>query len=85
MNSCPQRADGVKLEEVADGFIVHQPAEERVHYLNHTAAMILEMCNGQVSVREMAAALQGMYDLAEMPTHEVEQCLHELRKQGLVT
>lgn len=85
MNACPQRAGDAKLEEVADGFIVHQPDQERVHYLNHTAAMILEMCNGQITAAEMAQALQEMYDLPEVPTQEVDQCLRDLRKQGLVT
>ncbi len=85
MNTCPRRTDGVKLEEVADGFIVHQPDQERVHYLNHTAAMILEMCNGEITAAEMAEALRGLYDLPEMPTQEVDQCLCDLRKQGLVT
>jgi len=84
MNSCPKRIDGVTLEEVADGFIVHQPEKERVHYLNHTAAMILEMCNGRITTGEIAQALQEIYALSEVPTQEVDQCLLDLRKQGLV-
>ena len=56
----------MKLQEVADGFIVHQPDQERVHDLDYIAAMILLMCNGEDPLRpKMAEALRGLYDLPE--------------------
>jgi Coenzyme PQQ synthesis protein D (PqqD) len=85
MNECPRRLNGVKLEPVADGFIVHLPEKEQVHYLNNTAAIILELCDGQLSAGQIAAALQELYDLPEPPVAEVGECLETLRKQVLVT
>jgi hypothetical protein len=85
MRNGPRRVDGVRVEEAADGFIVYQPEQEKVHYLNHTAAIVLELCSGEVTVREMAEALRQMYDLPETPLREVERCLDDLRKQGLVS
>jgi hypothetical protein len=84
MREHPRRQDGVQLEEVADGFLIHQPEKKRVHYLNRTAALVLEMCDGETGKTEMAAALKELFDLTDPPLSEVEECLDSLRKQGLV-
>jgi hypothetical protein len=85
LNERPQRVNGVKPEEVADGFMVHQPEKEKVHYLNHTATIILELCDGTSDLPQIAAALQELYDLSEPPLKEVGECVAMLRKEGLVT
>jgi hypothetical protein len=81
---CPQRAEGVEVTKVADGYIVYQPDRERVHYLNQTAAVILELCEGTVQAQEIVAFLQGAFDLPEAPTAEVAECLTKLFAEGLL-
>ena len=49
----PRRAEGIEVNEVADGYIVYQASRDRVHYLNHTAVLVLEMCNGRVSAGQI--------------------------------
>jgi hypothetical protein len=80
----PKQVDDLDVNEVADGYIVYQPARDRVHYLNHTAVLVLEMCTGQVTAGEIPGLLKNAYDLAEPPTAEVAECLTKLLDEGLV-
>lgn len=82
--SAPLRAAGVEIEPVADGYVVFHRARHRVHYLNHTGALVLELCTGENEPQDIALSLQRSYDLPEPPAAEVQSCLEHLRKEGLV-
>jgi hypothetical protein len=84
MAELPKLVSGVEINKVADGYIVYQPSRDRVHYLNHTATIVLELCNGQNSSTEIAGLLQSAYDLPQAPEAEVATCLQQLRSEGLV-
>jgi hypothetical protein len=84
MTELPKLVAGVEINKVADGYIVYQPARDRVHYLNHTATIVLELCNGENSPSEIAGLLQSAYDLAASPEAEVTACLQQLRAEELV-
>ncbi len=81
----PERAPGLEVNEVADGFIVHQPDRARVHYLNNTAAIVMELCNGRNAEADLPRLLQLAYELSAPPATEVEECLKTLRREGLIT
>lgn len=85
MRERPLRADGIELEEVADGYLAVDHRNERVHYLNHTAAMVLELCSGEREVEEIARVLQRTYDLGRPPYEDVSACLGELVAADLVS
>lgn len=80
----PQRAAGIEINEVADGYVAYDPVNDRVHYLNHTAALILEFCTGENSDDEITHLLGAAYDLPEPPLIEVAECLAQLRDERLV-
>jgi hypothetical protein len=84
MSGPPTRAEGIEVHEVADGFVVYHAARDRVHYLNHTAALVLEFCTGQNPPQRIARLLQRAYDLPQPPGDEVAECLAQLRQEGLV-
>jgi coenzyme PQQ synthesis protein D (PqqD) len=84
MTELPKLVAGLEINKVADGYIVYQPARDRVHYLNHTATIVLELCNGQNSPSEIAGLLQSAYDLPAPPETEVAACLLQLRSEELV-
>lgn len=84
MGDYPKRADGIEVNEVADGYIVYQPSRDRVHYLNHTAALVLEFCNGRNRADDIPEILRSAYDLAEAPVAEVRECLSKLMQEELV-
>jgi hypothetical protein len=84
MSECFARADGIDVNVVADGYVVYDPARDRVHYLNHTAALILEFCTGENSQAEIVEMLQLAYELPEPPEDEVKDCIDLLRGEGLI-
>ena len=75
---------GLEINEVADGLVVYQDAGERVHYLNHTAAIVFELCTGENTESEIARLLGDAFDLDATPDAEVRRCLDSLREQGIV-
>ena len=64
--------------------VVYDTSTSRLHYLNPTAALILELCDGNRSTNELAQLLQDAYGLAEAPVDEVVNGLATLRKSGIV-
>lgn len=81
----PVRADGIDITTVSDGYVVYDADRDRVHYLNHTAALVLELCTGDTRADEMAGLLQAAYDLPDPPDAEARQCLEQLRREGLIS
>lgn len=84
VSALPSRIDGIDVVEVADGFVVYHPERDRVHFFNHTAAVVLELCDGTKSDADIISLTQRLYDLPEPPEAEVAQALTQLREEGLV-
>ena len=85
MSDLPSRVDEIDVLEMADGFVIYHAARERVHFVNHTAAIVLELCDGTKSDAEIATLVGRCYDLPQPPEAEVADCLTQLREEGLVT
>lgn len=83
-DALPRRADDLEINPVPDGYIVYQASRDRVHYLNHTAVLVLELCTGRVRAAEIPDLVKDAYDLAEAPVDEVAGCLDTLSAEGLV-
>lgn len=80
----PRLLDDVDFEPMDDGFVVHRRADDRVHYLNSTATLIMAMCDGTNSVSDIAARLRVEYQLDEDPLMDVQNVLSQLRDEGLL-
>jgi hypothetical protein len=80
----PVTAPDLEINAVADGYIVYQPDRDRVHYLNQTAALLLELCNGRNAEAELPELVRLAYELSAPPIEEVVGCLETLRKEGLI-
>jgi hypothetical protein len=85
MSELPSRVDEIDVVEVADGFVVYHPERDRVHFVNHTAAVVLELCDGTKSDAEIATLVQRCYELPDPPAVEVAECLAQFRGEGLVS
>ncbi len=83
MQHRPCKSDGLETDEVEDGFVVYQPDRARVHYLNPTANLILELCDGELTPAQIAELIAQAFDLAEPPMQEVEEALATLAAEGL--
>jgi hypothetical protein len=81
----PTIADGLDLNETDDGLIIYVPATDRVHYLNSTASVVLQLCDGSRSSAEIAAEVGELFQLAVAPVAETEDCLQRLGHEGLVS
>jgi hypothetical protein len=80
----PIVAQNVEINEVADGCIVYQPERDRVHYLNQTATIVLELCNGHNAEADLPELLRLAFDLPVPPVEEVAECLKALRAEGVI-
>jgi hypothetical protein len=85
MSQRPARTPDTEVDEVADGFVVYDPVKDRVHYLNHTAALVLELCTGENTEEQIVRLLQACYDLPEAPSEEIGECVAQLREEGLIS
>jgi hypothetical protein len=78
------RTAGCEVNHTPDGFVVYQAKEEKVHYLNPTAAMIYELCDARLNAPAIATYLQNAFSLPEPPMTEVTDCIDSLIAQGLI-
>jgi hypothetical protein len=83
-NLCPVRAADLEISEVTDGYVVSRPDEPRIHYLNPTAALILEACDGQTAAAQLAELVAAAFGLAQPPLEDVHRCLAALEHEGLL-
>jgi hypothetical protein len=79
-----KRIEGFDWKDVPDGYVVYDEGRETVHFLNLTAAAVLELCDGRRDLEAIAALLKEMFDLPSSPRADVETCLASLVSQGLV-
>jgi FkbM family methyltransferase len=80
----PRIADGLEVHELPDGLIVFQPRRNRVHQLNQTAAVVFDLCTGELTITQIVALAQEIYELADPLAAEVQGCLERLGGEGLV-
>lgn len=84
MGERPKVVEGLEISMVPDGSVVYDPGRDRVHYLNRTAALVLELCTGENDAAGIVHALQGAYDLDEPPEVETRACLDQLAREHLI-
>ena len=84
MTYYPKRINGLQINPVEDGFMIYQPERDRVHYLNHTAVLVLEFCNGRNLATGLANLVKKAYNLPEAPEAEVEEILAKMEDEGLI-
>ena len=80
----PRRVDGLEVREVPDGFVVYDSRTDRLHFMNGTAAFVLESCDGATRVDELVALVGAAFRLDDDPADEVDACVQRLLSEGLV-
>jgi hypothetical protein len=79
-----QKTDGLDIHLVEDHCVVYDTVGDRIHYLNPTAALVLELCDGNRSPTEIAALVREAYGLATTPLDEIIRCLSSLQEMEIV-
>ena len=85
MGDHPRKTEGLEMHTVADQIVVYGAGTNRIHYMNPTAALVLELCDGSHSAAEIAALVREAYGLASVPLSEVTGCLDTPREAGIVS
>jgi len=83
-DEAPRVADGLDVHEVDDGLVVYDATNDRVHYLNPTASLVLSLCDGIRSGDEVAALVGAAWGLDEPPVDEVRSCIETLRHEAVL-
>ena len=76
------RAKDLDVNEVPDGYIIYQTAADRVHYLNNTAAVVFELCDGARGAEDIVSRVSKMFEGAS--ESDIEACIESLLAEGLV-
>jgi hypothetical protein len=80
----PRKKEGLEIHAVSGQFVIYEIGSDAIHYLNPTAALVLEFCDGDHSPVEIAGLVQEAYGLPGAPLAEVNGCLADLRTSRLV-
>jgi Coenzyme PQQ synthesis protein D (PqqD) len=80
----PKRVDGLDISPAEDGYIIYQPEFDRVHFMNATAVLVLELCTGQNSEQEIVDLIREGYGLEENPAESVRETLAKMKAEGLL-
>lgn len=78
------RTEGLDVNEVPDGYVIYQTDADRVHYLNRTAAIVFELCDGERDAADVVARVSKMFEIEGRADGEIEACIQSLLKEGLV-
>ncbi len=80
----PVKAAGLEVFPEADGYVVYQAARDKVHFLNHTAVFVLELCDGLHSTIEIGAIFRETFPPAEDPERAVDDLLGRFVEEELI-
>jgi hypothetical protein len=79
------QSEGLDVHETEDGLVVYQPATDRVHYLNATAAAVFTLAATPMTSGEITVEVGTVWARDELPAAEVESCLAQLLDEGVLT
>jgi Coenzyme PQQ synthesis protein D (PqqD) len=84
MNAKLTQASNLEVHDVPDGYIVYQAECDLVHYLNKTAAIIFEFCDGKREPEDIIARVAKAFDLGLSAHDEIRAGIESLVKEGLI-
>ena len=58
--------EGLEVTQVPDGYVVYDEAQDEVHYLNPTAAVIYTVCDGTRTVDQIREFVQDAFEVTEV-------------------
>lgn len=83
-DDAPRRIEGLEIYDDEDGWVVYDGAQNRVHHLNASAMAVLELCDGHLTVKEMARLIGRAFGAQAPPVDDVAACVAALRAESLV-
>ncbi|HYB95039.1 MAG TPA: PqqD family peptide modification chaperone [Vicinamibacterales bacterium] len=78
----PRITAGLTTRRTADGIVISHG--DSVHYLNRTAALIVELCTGRNSWDDIVELVRLAYGMTARPDKPVARVLNELLAKGVI-
>jgi hypothetical protein len=79
-----RQSTDLEVHEVPDGYIVYQKQQDRVHYLNTTAAVIFEFCDGKHHREDVVKLVARLYGLDPSGYDDIRATLDSLIQECLI-
>lgn len=77
----PTRRAGVTLQRIGREVLLYDRQQGRAHVVNASAGRIWELCDGQATLDQIAAAFAGFYSLPVSAVYDdVSQMIASLRE-----
>lgn len=80
----PVKAAGLEIHPEADGYVVYQAGRDKVHFLNHTAVFVFELCDGLHTAAEIREIYRETFPPAADPERDVEEILARFVEEELI-
>lgn len=86
----PCRKSSIEIRDLDEETILYSPATKHVHILNKTALLVWQLCDGQHSIADMAAAIAWTCSLSpgEKVENKIEQdircIINDFEAHGIV-
>lgn len=78
------RVENVSAEVVGSDYVLHDSATGQVHFLNQTAALVWDLCDGSRTLRDIATEVARLYQQpAESVVADVTRAVGLLRDHEL--
>lgn len=85
-NNVPIPNPDYRLEELDDELLLYHPAATKTIYLNQTASLVWQLCDGVRTVSEIAELLCESYpDAADTIRADVESAVERFAEHGAVS
>jgi hypothetical protein len=81
----PRRVEPLEINEAEDGLVIYDPANDMVHHLNPSAAVIFDLCDGTRDPGSIARVLGEAYELDSPPLVDAMRGLRELADRQLIS
>jgi len=81
----PRQKAGYQLEELDGELLLYHVSDTKILYLNSTASVIWQLCDGKRTVDDIVALLRGEYpEAGDALVGDVEAALAELSAQAVI-
>jgi PqqD family protein of HPr-rel-A system len=81
----PRARDNLHVVELDGEAVVYDDVTGDLHHLNSVATVVLELCDGSATTREVAEDVASVFDAAPPDAERhVRRCIRQLRSVGLL-
>ena len=82
----PTQVPGYHLEQMDGELLLHHPGSTRTLYLNETATLIWQVCDGQRTIADIAELLQDAFpETDEAIDEQVDVTMRQFFECGAIT